>query len=107
MLRWLLRLIGYLCLAAGFITFVVDGARYVANNAWTPLRLGPTLSAVMPRAYGSWETAAKARLPGVLWDPGLVTALTVPFFIVATVLGALLLLLGRKPKALIGYSNRD
>ena len=41
MIRALLRGLGYLGLALGFIAFVDDGARYVANNEWSFLPIGP------------------------------------------------------------------
>jgi hypothetical protein len=107
MFRALLRGIGYLGLALGFITFVVDGARYLANNEWSFLPFGTALDAVLPRAYAGWEKSAKLRLPDLLWDPLMTRALATPFFVVATVIGVLFLLLGRKPKPPIGYSNRD
>jgi hypothetical protein len=107
MIRSLLRSIGYIGLALGFIAFVVDGARYVANNEWSFLSIGTAIDAVLPRSYSGWERVAKLRLPDFLWDPILSHALTIPFFAVATVIGVLLLFLGRKRKAPIGYSNRD
>ncbi|MBV9738793.1 MAG: hypothetical protein JOZ30_04085 [Hyphomicrobiales bacterium] len=110
MIRALLRMLrglGYLILALGFIAFVVDGSRYIANNEWSFLTLGAAVDAVLPRAYAGWETAAKLRLPTFLWDPVLTRALALPFFVVAAVIGVLLLVLGRKRKPPIGYSNRD
>ena len=107
MLRALIRCLGYLALSAGFIAFVVDGARYIANNEWSFLSIGSAIDTVLPRAYAGWESAAKLKLPGFLWDPVLTRALALPFFVAAAVMGVLLLLLGRKPKPLIGYSNRD
>jgi hypothetical protein len=106
-LRALSRFVGYIGLAAGFIAFVVDGARYIANNEWVFLPVGTAIDAVLPRAFAGWETVAKLQLPQFLWDPVLVRALSVPFFAVAAVIGIVLLFLGRKPKALIGYSSRD
>ena len=107
MLRALLRFIGYLCLAIGFIAFVVDGARSVANKEWTFLPIRAALDAVMPHAYAGWQEAAKLRLPPFLWDPVLVTTLAAPLFFAAAVIALIFLLLGKKPKARIGYSNRD
>ncbi|MBV8769097.1 MAG: hypothetical protein JO094_09415 [Hyphomicrobiales bacterium] len=107
MIRALLRGLGYLGFAFGFIAFVDDGARYIANNEWSFLTLGTALDTVMPRAYAGWQTAAKLKLPGFLADTVLTRTLETPFFVVAAVLGVLLLLLGRKPKPLIGYSSRD
>ncbi|MBV9517153.1 MAG: hypothetical protein JO068_03450 [Hyphomicrobiales bacterium] len=107
MIRAILRGLGYLGLALGFIAFVDGGARYIANNVWSFLTIDTALDAILPRAYAGWETAAKLKLPGFLGDPVLTRALATPFFVVATVIGVLLLLLGRKRKPMIGYSNRD
>jgi hypothetical protein len=107
MLRVLLRSVGHIGLAVGFVTFVVDGARSIANKEWDYLSISSALETVFPRAYAGWQEAAKLHLPPVLWDPVLVRTLAAPFFVGVTVLAMLLLLLGRKPKAKIGYSNRD
>jgi hypothetical protein len=107
MLRALLRFVGYLCLAVGFISFVVDGARGIANSEWAYLSIGKAFETMFPHNYAGWLEAAKLRLPAVLFDPGLARLLAAPFFIGATVLAILLLVLGKKPKAKIGYSNRD
>ena len=107
MLRALIRCLGYLALSAGFIAFVVDGARYIANNEWSFLPIGGAIDSVLPGAYAGWQAAAKLRLPAYLFDPMLVNALALPFFVVMSVIGMLLLLIGRKPRPRIGYSNRD
>lgn len=107
MLRALLRFLGYLGLAIGFIAFVVDGARSVANKDWTFLPIGAALDAVTPHAYAGWQETAKLRLPHFLWDPVLVTMLAAPFFFAAAIIALIFLLLGKKPRARIGYSSRD
>jgi hypothetical protein len=107
MIRALLRFIGYLGLSVGFVVFAIDGARYIANNELTFLPLGNVIDAVVPHAYAGWQEIAKQKLPAFLWDPVLVKALAMPFFAATTVIGVLLLLIGRKPKPEIGYSNRD
>jgi hypothetical protein len=107
MMRALLRCLGYIALSAGFVAFVVDGARYIANGEWAFLPIGTAIDAVLPGAYVGWEAAAKLRLPDYLFDPPLVRALATPFFAVAAVVAVLLLWLGRKRKAPIGYSSRD
>jgi hypothetical protein len=107
MLRLLLRFVGYLGLAVGFIAFVVDGARSIANKELAYVSIGSVLDTVLPHAYGGWQEAAKLRLPPALYDPVLVKTLAAPFFVGATVIAVLLLLIGQKPKPKIGYSNRD
>jgi hypothetical protein len=107
MLRALFRFLGYVCLAIGFVAFVVDGARSVANKEWTYLQIKDVLDTVMPHAYAGWQEAAKLHLPGFLWDPVLVKTLASPFFFASAIIALFFLLLGKKPRARIGYSNRD
>jgi hypothetical protein len=107
MFRALFRFLGYICLAVGFIAFVVDGARSVANKEWTYTHIDTALDAVMPHAYAGWQEAAKLRLPAFLWDPVLVTVLAAPFFFAAAIVALFFLMLGKKPRARIGYSSRD
>jgi hypothetical protein len=107
MLRLLLRFVGHVGLAVGFIAFVVDGARSVANKELAYVSIGTVLDTVLPHAYAGWLGAAKLHLPSVLYDPVLIKALAAPFFVGATVIAVLLLLIGQKPKPKIGYSNRD
>ena len=45
------------------------------------------------------------RVKSALWDPVAVTVLDTPVALVLAILGALLLLLGRKKKPLIGYAR--
>ena len=107
MIRALLRFFGYVGLAVGFVAFVVDGARCVANKEWSFLPIGTAIETALPRAYSGWQDLAKLRLPAFLWDPVLVDTLAAPFFAGVTLLALIFLLLGRKPKARIGYSSRD
>ena len=107
MLRALIRFVGYLSLAIGFISFVVDGARSIADKDLAYLSIGAAMDTLFPRGFPDWQEAAKLRLPPALYDPVLINTLAAPFCLAATIIAVLLLLLGRKPKPKIGYSNRD
>jgi len=86
MIRFLLRFIGLICLAAGFILLIYDGTKSIAGN-----RL--------------FLTSVQSYAGGLLWDPVMVTILAAPSWGLLGGLGIILLLLGRKKKPLIGYAR--
>jgi hypothetical protein len=105
MIRFLLRAVAFLLLAAGFVTLVLDGARSIAASALAFLDLQTLAAAVAPQKLAALQPAAE-RLSPALWDPVLVTALKGPAFLYLIVIGAILLRLTRPPAPKIGYSSR-
>lgn len=103
MFRFILRLVGFLLIAAGFVGFVVDGSRSIAAGEITYAPLGQILFQLMPGLFPMLEPAVTRHIHPALWDPVLLTVLLWPAAIVAFVLGLLLLWLGRKPPEPIGY----
>ncbi|WP_237477254.1 hypothetical protein [Lichenibacterium dinghuense] len=104
MLRFLLRAIGFVLVAAAFATLVVDGSRSIAGGralfytlgeiaAW----LGGAHYAAALAAAGAWPGPAQRLVAGVLAVPG---------FAVTGALGLLLLYAGRPPAAGVGASSR-
>lgn len=104
-MRFLLRLAGFLLVAAGFVSLVVDGARAIADDRLAFTHLGPVLARMMPSYYQRIEPLAVEKVSPYLWDPVLVNLLEAPAFAAAVVLGALLLWLGRPPAEPIGFST--
>ncbi len=103
MIRFLLRLTGLLLVAAGFVGFVIDGARSIANTEITFVPLGQVLFQVFPTRFPMLEPAVTRHLHPALWDPVLLNLLLLPASVVAFLLGILLLWLGQKPAEPIGY----
>jgi hypothetical protein len=103
--RFLLRLAGYLLVAAGFVSLVIDGARSIANSGlvYTPLDLAlSTLTGLRGEAL----KPLVARLHPWLWDPVLVHLLQVPAALLALLFGFLLLKLGTPREPVIGIVTR-
>ena len=105
MIRFLLRFIGLICLAAAFILVIYDGTKSIAANKlfltsartlWELINAG-SLAKLKPllEPYGG----------GILWDPVMVYILAVPSWSLLGGFGILLLLLGRRKKPLIGYAR--
>lgn len=105
-MRFLLRLIGYLSVAAGFVALVIDGARSIANAGLRFTPLSEVLTAVIHERYQSIQPAIERNLHPWLWDPLLLTLLRAPVAVVALLLGFALLWLGRRPQEAIGIVTR-
>ena len=102
MFRFLVRLLGLLLVAAGFVGFVIDGTRSIANGevAFTPIgEVGFTL---FPKTFPLLEPAV-TRIHPALWDPVVVNLLVLPASLTGFVLGLLFLWLGRRRPEPIGY----
>ena len=106
MVRFLLRLLGYLLVAAGFVSLVIDGARSIANSSvqYTPLR--QALSTLLGERVDAWQPAIERNAHPLLWDPVMVNLLLAPAALIAFLLGFLLLKLGTPPHPKIGIVTR-
>ena len=103
MFRFLVRMLGLLLLAAGFVGFVIDGTRSIANGRLIFAPLGEVLFAAFPKMFPLIEPAVTRHVHPALWDPVLLNFFLLPASVVAFVLGAILLWLGQKPVEPIGY----
>jgi len=103
MIRFALRLFGLLLVAAGFVGFVVDGARSIANGEIAVVPLGQVLFQLFPNSFPMLEPGITRHVHPFLWDPVLLNFLLLPAALVAFVLGILLLWLGQKPPEPVGY----
>ncbi|MDJ1157572.1 hypothetical protein QNA08_04890 [Chelatococcus sp. SYSU_G07232] len=105
-MRFFLRILGFLLVAGGFVSLVIDGTRAIANStvAFTPL--GATLLAIFPKTFPLIEPAVARHVHPFLWDPVLLSLFTAPTFAVAAVIGLAFLWLGRRPAEPIGFSTK-
>lgn len=104
MIRFLLRTLGLWILAAGFVFFVYDGTKSIAGNQLYLTKLSDTWNAVHSTSLAVLQPMVE-RHAAWLWDPVIVSVLAAPTWLVFAVLGAILMLLGRKRKPLIGYAR--
>lgn len=106
MVRFLLRLLGYLIVAAGFVSLVIDGARSIANSAvqYTPLNLA--LSMLVGERVKALQPLIERGIHPLLWDPVMLYLMLAPAALVAFLLGFLLLRLGTPPEPKIGIVTR-
>jgi hypothetical protein len=105
MIRFLLRSLGLWILAAGFVFFVYDGTKSIAGDRFYFTKLGEIWNAVHSTSLQLLQPAIERHVAVWLWDPVILSVLTAPIWLVLVVLGAFLILLGRKKKPLIGYAR--
>jgi hypothetical protein len=105
MIRSLLRMIGVIFIAAAFILVVYDGARSIADSRLYLYKLGQLWTDIHAASLQSAQVKVQDSLPAVAWDPVITTVLDQPAWLVFGIIGIVLILLGRKPKPLIGYAR--
>ena len=106
MIRFVLRFLGLLSLALGFIFLVYDGTKSIADQTVYISSVESTWSNVHHNSLTSLQPEVERRAGTWVWQ-GLVKPyfLDQPVSLVLVVIGAILILLGRKKKPLIGYAR--
>ena len=105
MLRFLLRSVGFLLLAAAFAALIVDGTRSIAAKQPMLFSFGETAALLFPTKLEALRQGVEHG--GMLaLRPLLAGLLSVPTWTVSGIVGLLLLLAGRRPAPKIGYSGR-
>lgn len=104
-MRALLRFFALVSLAGGFAAVVVDGTRSIAANSLVFMHLSDTLAWLTPQRYEVLEPSADKAHP-LLLSPLLVHLFDVPTWVVFSILGLLLVYLGRPRAPRIGFSSR-
>jgi hypothetical protein len=104
MIRFVLRTLGLWILALGFVFLVYDGTKSIAGDAIQLTTLDYVWNMINSTSL-QWLQAAIERHVAWLWNPVIHSVLTAPACLVFAVLGAILMLLGRKKKPLIGYAR--
>jgi len=105
MIRFLLRFIGLLCLAAAFILVIYDGTKSIAGSAVSLTSLRALWELINPASLARLEPLIKPYAGGLLWDPLMLALLSAPAWSVLGVLGIIFILLGRRKRPLIGYAR--
>lgn len=105
MIRSLLRLLGLLLLALGFVFAVYDGTRSIADQELRMTPLEQTWLDVHQGSLIALKPAVSEASPSWVWDSVMAPLLRQPTWAVLGVLGLILLVLFRRRRPLIGYSR--
>jgi len=103
MLRALVRLIGFLLLAGGFVLLVVDGTATIADDTLRYTRLIDLAQRYLPAKLEMLQPLVVRTFGARGWDPVVTTTLQTPSCLVLLLLGILLLVLARRREPGIGH----
>jgi hypothetical protein len=103
MIRFLLRLLGLLCLAAAFILVIYDGTKSIAANGFYFTSVRALWALVNAGSLAKLRPLIEPYAGGILWDPVTVSILAAPAWGLFAFLGVVFILLGRRRKPLIGF----
>lgn len=98
MLRFLSRFLGLWLLAGALVALVVDGAKTIAAGAVVTTPLGQLWFSVSPETLNGAQAGIQRNVHPLLWDPVIQSVLLAPSFVVFGILGALLMLAGRRKR---------
>jgi hypothetical protein len=106
MIRFVLRFFGLLMLALGFIFVVYDGAKTIVDQTWFISSVGSVWDNIHQSSLAALQPMVE-RLGGPWVWQGVIQPyfLKQPVSLVLVIVGAILTLLGRKKKPLIGYAR--
>lgn len=105
MIRFLLRFIGLLVLAAAFILVIYDGTKSIAANSLFFTSVRTLWELVNAGSLAKLRALIAPYAGGFLWDPVMTSILAAPAFSLLGFFGIVFILLGRRRKPLIGYAR--
>jgi hypothetical protein len=105
MIRFFLRLLGLLCLAAAFLLIIYDGTKSIAGNAVAITSVRALWETIHASSLLSLRPLIENTAGRFAWDPVFSGFLIAPSWAVLGGLGIVLVLLGRKRRPLIGYAR--
>jgi ABC-type phosphate transport system permease subunit len=106
MIRFVFRFVGLLLLALGFIFLVYDGSKWIVDQRFSFSSVGATWANVHQSSLSALQPIVE-RLVGPWFWQTIVQRyfLAQPASLVLAIIAAILILLGRKRKPLIGYAR--
>ncbi|MGB6539147.1 MAG: hypothetical protein WBF58_24660 [Xanthobacteraceae bacterium] len=102
MFRFLLRFLGLFLLASAFVFLVYDGTKSIANQQFVYVRVNELWANIDQHSLDAAQDWLRRNALWA-WDPYVQRILALPTWVVLALVSALLVLLGRKKKKLIGY----
>ena len=105
MIKFLLRTLGLFGLAAAFVLVIYDGTKSIAGSAFVYTPLGQIWTNIHSKSLQLFEAGVSRHVSQVVWDSVVLNVLTAPAWLVFAILGAILMVIGRKKRPLIGYAR--
>jgi hypothetical protein len=103
MIRFFIRFIGLLLLAAAFILVIYDGTKSIAASTFYFTSVRTLWELLNANSLAAVKPLIGAYASGILWDPIMLAILAAPAWSLLGLFGIVFILLGRRKKPLIGY----
>lgn len=104
MIRSVIRSLGLVLLAAGFVFFIYDGTKSIADQTIYISKFSQTWAEIHQQSLQAAQAAVEKNAAW-LWAAVIQPVLEQPTWLVLGTIGMVLILLGRKKKPLIGYAR--
>lgn len=98
MFKALLRLLSMVCLSVAVIMAVLDATRSIAAGGFVATPLLASWASVSPGTLEQARSTIAQSLSPLVWDPVVVSLLTLPGFVVFAILAGLLAVGGRRKR---------
>jgi hypothetical protein len=105
LIRFVFRFVGLWILAAGFVALVRDGTKSIAGNAVFITKLADDWNNIHASSLEALKTIVERYTGASGWEIASTYVLAAPTWLVLGILGSILILIGRKKRALIGYGR--
>src|ERR1041384_2397627 len=106
MIRFVFRFFGLICLALGFILLVYDGTKSIADQTFYVTSVEATWSNVHQNSLTWLQATIEKVLGSASWGTVIKPYfLNQPMWAALGILGAILILLARRKRKLIGYAR--
>jgi hypothetical protein len=105
MIRFVLRFVGLLLLALGFIFLVYDGIRSISDGSILLTRTSEVWNVIHDRSLVALQTMVERHAGPDIWQVVFAPVIDQPASAISCILGVILIVLGRKKKPLIGYAR--
>jgi hypothetical protein len=104
MIRFLLRFLGLVLLATAFVLFVYDGTKSIANQQLFYSSVDVIWASINQDSLKLVQGWIEQKALWA-WDPYMQKFFDLPTSLVLAIIAAILVMLGRKKKRLIGYAR--
>jgi hypothetical protein len=104
MIRSLFRLLGLVLLAAGFVFFIYDGTKSIADQTIYISKFSQTWAEIHQQSLLAAQALVEKNAAW-LWTTVIHPIVEQPTWLVLGTVGMILILLGRRKKPLIGYAR--
>jgi hypothetical protein len=104
MIRSMFRLLGLVLLAAGFVFFIYDGTKSIADQTIYISKFSQTWAEIHQQSLLATQALVENSAPW-LWTTVIHPVVEQPTWLVLGTTGLILILLGRRKKPLIGYAR--